>query len=140
MVDKKVYEDLHSFLFSFIEIEDDKDVKKKSKLGNKETNTFEAYYSKVEESKELVECFKLLVLPSIYIFTCYLFHETIAIESLSNYMEGYQVAFIFMSLRNVYDKSPNLAEAFAILKKIKKLKFKLGNYIQMIVYASLVAT
>ena len=85
MVDKKVYEDLHSFLFSFIEIEDDKDVKNKSKLGNKETNTFETD-SKAKESKELVECFYLPI-PGIYIFPCCLHYETIAIESVSKSAE-----------------------------------------------------
>ena len=48
-----MFEDLHSFLFSFIEIEDDKDVKNESKLGNKEIGTSEAD-SRVKESKELV--------------------------------------------------------------------------------------
>ena len=57
MVDKKVYEDMHSFLFSFIETEDEKDAKNKSKLGNKEIDTSEAD-SKAKECKELVGTIK----------------------------------------------------------------------------------
>ena len=124
---KVVYEDLHSFLFSFIEIEDDKDVKNKSKLDNKETDTFKTH-SEAEESKKLVEHFYLLVL-GIYIFPFCLHYETFAIESVSKFVEGDQVSFVFMSSSNVHDKSPSLAEAFATSKKIKKCKLKSGNCI-----------
>ena len=128
MVDKKVYEDLHSFLFSFIEIEDEKDVKNESKLGDKETDKSKAN-SKDEESKELVECFDLPV-PGIYIFPCCLHYETIAIESVSKFVEGDQVSFVLMSSSDVHDKSPSLAVWLLLQKKkIKKCKFKSSNYI-----------
>lgn len=53
MVDKKVHEDLHSFLFYFTEAKDDKDAKDESKLVDDEIDTSEAV-SKAEECKELV--------------------------------------------------------------------------------------